>query len=164
MKVQHGLGNWSPAGSSELRYYHPLLMRFSGATVTPAAGSAAAALSTNQQGIADPTRSASLNTVPAYLVGNTYVLIGSAIASGSSQAHASLQSVSSVTKSVDEFMSQLVHSLPIAPISMNKVASTSLQSGTRLAEYQSIDLALADEGLNDSLQSLANELRLSTLR
>ena len=155
-----GLDYWGTTGSTS----HPLLMRFSGATVTPAAGGAMAARDTNPQGIADPPRSASLNTLPAYFVGNINVLAASAIASSFAQAHTSLQRVSASTESVDEFMSQLADSLPVAPISMSKVPSTPLSSRTRLAEYQSIDLALADEGLNNSLHTMANDLLLSTLR
>ena len=123
-----------------------------------------AASNSNPQGIADPPTSASLNTVPPYFVGNNNLLTASAIASSFSQARTSLQSVTAVTESVDEFMSQLADSLPVAPISMSKVPSTPLPSRTRLAEYQSIDLALADEGLNNSLHTMATELLLSKLR
>ena len=92
------------------------------------------------------------------------VFAASAIASSFSQAHTSLQSAFAVTASVDEFMSQLANSLSVAPISMSKVPSTPLSSRTHLAEYQSIDLALADDGLNNSLYTMANDLLLSMLR
>ncbi len=76
----------------------------------------------------------------------------------------SLQRVSAVTESIDEFMSQLASQLPVAPISVSKPQSAPLQSRTRLAEAQSIDLALADEELNDSLHAMVKDLFESTLR
>lgn len=145
---------WGTTGDTS----HPLLMRFYGTMVTPLAGGAMVVRNTNPQGIADPPLGTSLNTVPAYLVGNNNVLVGSAIASSFSQARTSSQSVSAVTKSVDEYIGQLAASLPVAPISMSKVSSTPLPSRTRLAEYHSIDLAMADEGLNNSLHTMAIDL------
>ena len=82
----------------------------------------------------------------------------------STERVASLQSVLAVAESVDEYMSQLASWMPLAPISVSKAPSTPLLSRTRFAEDQSIDLALADEELNDSLHSIANDLLESTLR
>ncbi|MEQ1825598.1 MAG: hypothetical protein ABL921_06610 [Pirellula sp.] len=66
---------------------------------------------------------------------------------------ASWQSDLEVTESVDEHMSQLASQLPIVPPSVIKVPSTPLLSRPRFAEDQSIDLALAEEELSDSLQA-----------
>ncbi len=77
---------------------------------------------------------------------------------------ASLRSVLAVTEGVDEYMSQLASWLPAAPISVSKAPSTPLLSRTRFAEDQCIDLALADDELNDSLHTMANELLESSLR
>ncbi len=74
------------------------------------------------------------------------------------------QCVSATTESVDNFMSRLIDSLPVAPNSASKVQSTSLQSRTHFTEEQNIDFAFADEELNDSLHTIANELFESTLR
>ena len=75
-----------------------------------------------------------------------------------------LQPVSAETESVDEFMSQLASQLPVAQISLSTTQSTPLLSRPRFIEEQSIDLALADEELNDSLHTMANDLVESTLR
>ena len=75
-----------------------------------------------------------------------------------------LQRVSAETESVDEYMSQLASQLPVAPISLSKAQSTPLSSRPRFTEEQSIDLALAEEGLNESLHAIANDLLESTLR
>lgn len=72
--------------------------------------------------------------------------------------------VLSVTESVDEFMSQLIDSLPATPLSVSEAQSTPFQSRTRIAEDQSIDLALTDKEQNDSLHTIANDLFESTLR
>ena len=82
----------------------------------------------------------------------------------STERAAQSQSVSATTESVDEFMSQLASQLPVAPMSVSKLQSTSLQSRTRFTEEQNIDLALADEELNDSLHAIAKDLFESTLR
>lgn len=68
------------------------------------------------------------------------------------------------THIVDNFMSRLIDSLPVTPISVSKSQSTSLLPRTRFAEEQSIDLAQADEELNDSQHTIANDLLESTLR
>ena len=65
---------------------------------------------------------------------------------------------------MDEYMSQLASQLPVAPISLSKAQSTPLLSRPRFIEEQSIDLALAEDELNDSLHAIANDLLESTLR
>ena len=123
------------------------------------------------QGIADPPPSSSgLVAAPASNVSNstfssrfTQAPVVS-LGVPSTERIASLQRVSAETESVDEFMSQLASSVPAAPISVSKAQSAPLQSRTHFAEDQSIDLALADEELNDSLHTMVNDLLESTLR
>ena len=168
---------WIVDNSSDRVYQLP------GARNTTASSIAASELfvlaslnNTNPQGIADPPPP-SLNLKIASLADDgDNTLAVSAIARGFMQAPivslgglstervASLQSNVDVTKSVDETMSQLTSWWPVAPISVTKVQSTPLLSRTRFAEDQSIDLAIADEELNDSLHAIANDLLESTLR
>ncbi len=59
--IVSGIGNWSPPGTSDLKYYHPLLMRFAGdpmAIVTPTSG-----LVTTEAG-GKATFTVTLNTQP----------------------------------------------------------------------------------------------------
>ena len=117
---------------------------------------ALAAGNTNPQGIADPPPSSSgLVAAPASNVSTIAFMQAPIVSLGvpSTERIASLKRVSAETESVDEFMSQLASQLPVAPISLSKAQSTSLASRPRFAEAQSIDLALADEELNDSLHT-----------
>ena len=82
----------------------------------------------------------------------------------STERVASLRSVLAVTEGVDETMSQIASWMPLAPISVSKAPSTPLLSRTRFAEDQSIDLAIADEELNDSLHAIANDLLETVIR
>ena len=77
---------------------------------------------------------------------------------------APLQRGLAIAEGVDVYMSQLASLLSIAPISVSKVPSMPLNSRTRFAEDHSIDLALADDELDDSLHAIANDLLESTLR
>ena len=126
---------------------------------------------TNPQGIADPPPpSSGLNAAPASPVSHSafssrfmqapVVLLGVP----STERVASLQSGLAIAEEVDEYMSQLASLLSIAPISVSKVPSMPLNSRTRFAEDHSIDLALADDELDDSLHAIANDLLESTLR
>ncbi|MEQ1824524.1 MAG: LamG-like jellyroll fold domain-containing protein [Pirellula sp.] len=126
---------------------------------------------TNPQGIADPPPpSASLNTAPGSDVRNRASSNGfmqaPIVSLGvlSTERVAQSQSVREVTECVDEFMSQLASSLPIVPISMNKVQSTPLVSRIGVAKDRSFNLALTDEELSDSLHAIADDLVESKLR
>ena len=132
---------------------------------------ALAAGNTNPQGIADPPPpSSSLNAAPASVVSksafSSSFLQASVVSLSvpSTERVAQSQSVLAETESVDECMSQLASLLSAAPISVSKAPSTPLLSQTRFAEDQCIDLALADDELNDSLHTMANELLESSLR
>lgn len=137
---------------------------------------ALAAGNTNPQGIADPPPpSSDLKTGSRADVSDNS-LAASSIAFGFMQAPivpvgvfslkgvALLRSVLEDTESVDATMSQLARWLPGVPNSVSKAPSTPLQTRPRQAEDQSIDLALADEELTDSLDAIAKELLESTLR
>ncbi len=124
---------------------------------------------TNPQGIADPPPlSASLNTTPGSAVSNSsssssfmqapIVLLGA-----SSIERASLRSLMAVTEGVDQFMSRF-SALPAEPTRVSNAQSIPVLSRPRFAEEQSIDLALADEELSESLDSIANDLLESTIR
>ena len=128
---------------------------------------ALAAGNTNPQGIADPPPPSAGSTIqPASNVSNSAFMQAPVVSLGvpSTERAVSLQSVLSVNESVDKFMSQLASQFPVAPISVSKSQSTPLSSRTRFNEDQSFDLALADEELNDSLHTIANDLLESTLR
>ena len=116
---------------------------------------------TNPQGIADPpSPSSGLIAGPASIVSNSAFMQAPVVSLGvpSTERAAQSQRVLAVTESVDEFMSQLASLLPAAPISVSKAQSAPLHSRTRFADDRSIDLALADEELNEPLHTMANEL------
>ncbi|HUP80262.1 MAG TPA: hypothetical protein VM260_17035, partial [Pirellula sp.] len=122
---------------------------------------------TNPQGIADPPApSSGLTAAPASIVGNSAFLQAAIVSLGvlSTEGFASWQRVLAVTESVDEFMSQLSSWLPVVSISTKNPRSIPLPSRPRFADDQSMDLALGDEELNDSLHAVANDLLKSTLR
>ena len=68
-----------------------------------------------------------------------------------------------VTEGVDQFMSRF-SALPAEPTRVSNAQSIPVLSRPRFAEEQSIDLALADEELSESLDSIANDLLESTIR
>lgn len=125
---------------------------------------------TNPQGIADPPPpSASLNTTPGSAASNSsssssFMQAPIVSLGASSIERASLRSSLAVTDGVDQFMSRLAKALPAEPTRVSKAQSIPVLSRPRFAEDQNIDLALADEELSDSLDSIANDLLESTIR
>lgn len=131
---------------------------------------------TNPQGIADPPPpSSSLNAGPSSVVSNNSLIVNAnsrrfALAPGvlpsvlTTERVVATQSVMVRNESVDEYMINLASSLTVTPISTIIPQSISNPSRSRLADEQSIDLALADDELNDSLHAIANNLLDSTLR
>ena len=160
--VVSGSGNWSPAGSSELQYYHPLLMQFSGATVTPVAGGAMAASNTNPQVIADPPPTVlgapgKTSDVKSPFAGAVPIpwFSGSTANNGS----VSLQQVQSKVRTTDDFMSVLglAFEQPKASVSVGRI--TDVASTKSINRSAGVDTEIQDHDIDDLIGLVAHDLR-----